>query len=252
MANRWGTMEIARDCIFLGSKVTADGDCSHEIKRHLLLGRKAMNNLDSILKSRDITLLTKVHLVKAMIFPVVMWGLDHKEGRMPKNWCIWTVVLEKTLCIPWTARSSNKFILKEISPGYSLEGQMLKLKFQYFSHQMRSELVMDREACMLRSMWSQRVRHEEWLNWTDAKSQLIGKDPDAGKDWRKEEKRMTENKMVAWYQWLNAHEFVEQALGGGGGQVSLAWSMGLQSPTRLSDWTATNPWRFLDPHRSLY
>ena len=149
--------------------ITADGDCSHEIKRHLLLGRKAMTNLDSILKSRDITLPTKVILVKAMIFPVVMWVLDQKEGRMPKNWYIWTVVLEKTLCIPWTARSSNQSILREISPEYSLEGQMLKLKLQYFSHLMWSELVMDREAWMLQSMWSQRVGHD-WvteLNWCE-------------------------------------------------------------------------------------
>ena len=122
--------------IFLGSKITADGDCSHEIKRHLLLGRKAVVNLDSILKSRDVTLPTKVHLVKAMVFPVVMWELDYKESWELKNWCVWTVVLEKTR-VPWTARRSNQSILKEIRAGCSLEGLMLKLKLQCFGHLMR-------------------------------------------------------------------------------------------------------------------
>ena len=100
MANRWGTVETVSDFIFRGSKITADGDCSHEIKRRLLLGRKVTTNLDSILKSRDITFSAKVHLVKAMVFPVVMygmWELDYKESWAPKNWCFWTVVLEKTL-----------------------------------------------------------------------------------------------------------------------------------------------------------
>ena len=122
-----------------GSKITADGDCSHEIKRHLLFGRKAMTNLDSILKSRDITSSTKVHLVIALVFPVVMYGCeswDYKESWAPKNWCFWTVVLEKTLRVPWTTRISNQFILKQISPGCSLEGLMLKLKLQYFGHLM--------------------------------------------------------------------------------------------------------------------
>jgi len=118
-----------------GSKITEDGDCSHEIKRHLLLGRKVMTNLDSILKSRDVTLPTKVHLIKAMVFPVVspvwMWELDYKESWVPKNWCFRTVILEKTLERPlcW---QEIKPILKEISPEYSLEGLMLKLKLQYF------------------------------------------------------------------------------------------------------------------------
>ena len=122
-----------------GSKITADSDCSHEIKRHLLLGRKVMTNLDSILKSRDITLPTKVRLVKAMVFPVVMYGCeswDYKESWVLKNWCFWPVVLEKTLESPWTSRRSNQFILKETSPGCSLEGLMLKLKLQYFGHLM--------------------------------------------------------------------------------------------------------------------
>ena len=126
--------------IFEGSKITADGDWSHEIKRRLRLGRKVMTNLDSILKSRDITLPTNVHLVKAMVFSsthVWMWEVDYKESWAPKNRCFWTVVLEKTLESPLTARRSNQSILKEINPEYSLEGLMLKLKLQYFGHLMR-------------------------------------------------------------------------------------------------------------------
>ena len=124
-------METVRDFIFLGSKITADGNCSHEIKRHLLLGRKAMTNLNSILKSRDITLLTKVCLVKAMFFPVVMYGCEiwtikkaeHQRTGAFELWC-WRRLLK----VPWTARRSNQSTLKEISPEYSLEGLMLKLK----------------------------------------------------------------------------------------------------------------------------
>ena len=131
------TVETVADFIFLGSKITADGDCSHEIKRRLLLGRKVMTNLDSILKSRDITLSTKVCLVKAMVFPVVMNGCEswtirkaeHRRIDAFKLWC-W----RRLLRVPWTARRSNQSILKEISPGYSLEGLMLKLK--YFGHLM--------------------------------------------------------------------------------------------------------------------
>ena len=125
--------------IFGGSKITADGDCSHEIKRHLILGRKAMTNLDSILKSRDITLSTKVHQVKAMVFPVVMYGCESwtiKKAECPRIdafelWC-WGRLLR----VPWTARRSNQSFLKEISPRCSLEGLMLKLKLQYFGHLM--------------------------------------------------------------------------------------------------------------------
>ena len=133
------TMETVTDFTFLGSKITADGDCSHEIKRLLLPGRKVMTNLDSILKSRDITLPTKVHLVKAMVFPMVMHGCESqtikKAERQRINafelWC-W----RRLLRVPWTARGSNQSILKEISPGCSLEGLMLKLKLQYFGHLM--------------------------------------------------------------------------------------------------------------------
>ena len=124
------TMEIVRDFIFLGSKITADGDYSHEIKRHLLLGRKARTNLDSILKSRDITLLTKVHLVKAVVFPLVMSGCESGAIKKAEHWRIDAFELwcwRRLLRVPWTARRSNQSILKEISPEYSLEGLMLKV-----------------------------------------------------------------------------------------------------------------------------
>ena len=134
------TVETVAEFIFLGFKITVDGDCSHEIKRCLLLRRKVMTNLDSILKSRDITLPTKVHLVKAMVFPVVMYGCESwtvKKAECQRIdafevWC-WRSLLR----VPWTARRSNQSILKEISPGISLEGMMLKLKLQYFDHLLR-------------------------------------------------------------------------------------------------------------------
>ena len=130
-------METVTEFIFLGSKITADGDCSHEIKRHLLLGRKVMTNLDSILKSRDITLSTKVHLGKAMVFPVVMYGCENWTIKKAERqridafelWC-W----RRLLRVPWTTRRSNQSILREISPEYSLEGLILKLKLRYFGH----------------------------------------------------------------------------------------------------------------------
>ena len=133
------TIETVTEFIFMGSKITADGDCHHEIKRCLLLGRKAMTNLDSILKSRDITLPTKVHLVKAIVFPVVMYGCEswtvkkaeHRRIDAFELWC-W----RRLLRVPWTARRSNQSILKEISPEYSLEELMLKRKLQYFGHLM--------------------------------------------------------------------------------------------------------------------
>ena len=131
------TVETVVDFIFLGSKSTADGDCIHEIKRHLLLGRKAMTNLDSIFKSRDITLPTKVHLVKAMVFPVVMFGCESwtiKKAESQRidafELCCW----RRLLRVPWTIRQSNQSILKEITPDYSLEGLILKLKLQYFGY----------------------------------------------------------------------------------------------------------------------
>ena len=141
MVNRWGNSgNSVRLYFWGGSKITADGDCSHEIKRCLLFGRKVMTNLDSILKSRDITLPTKVRLVKAMVFPIVMYGCEswtikkaeHRRIDAFELWC-W----KRLLRVPWTARTSNQSILKEISPGCSLEGLMLKLKLQYSAHLMR-------------------------------------------------------------------------------------------------------------------
>ena len=152
-----------------GSKIIADGDCSHEIKRHLLLGRKAITNLGSILKIRDITLTTKVHLVKVMVFPVVMYGCeswDYKESWVPKNWCFWTVVLEKTLRVSWTARRSNQSILKEISPEYSLEGLMLKLKLQYFGHLMWKANTLEK-TLILRKIEGGRRRERQRMRWLD-------------------------------------------------------------------------------------
>ena len=133
------TVEIVSDFILVGSQITADGDCSHEIKRCLLLGRKVMTNLDSIFKSRDVTLLTEVRLVKAMVFPVVMYGYESWTVKKAEGqridalelWC-W----RRLLRVPWTARRSNQSTLKEINPGISLEGMMLKLKLQYFGHLM--------------------------------------------------------------------------------------------------------------------
>ena len=133
------TVETVTDYLFGGSKITADGDCSHEIKRHLLLGRKVVTKLDSILKNRDITWSTKVHLIKAMVFPVVMYGCESQTVREAEClkidafelWC-W----RRFLRVPWTARRSNQFILKEITPGCSLERLMLKLKLQYLGHLM--------------------------------------------------------------------------------------------------------------------
>ena len=164
--------------LFLGgSKITADGDCNHEIKRCLLLGRKVMTNLDSVLKSRDIILPTMVHLVKAMVFPEVMYGCESwtiKKAECQridafKLWC-W----RRLLRVPWTARRPNQSILKETSPEYSLEGLMVKLKFQYFGHLMRR---------------------------TDSfeKTLILG--------CRQEEKGTTEDEMVGWHHWLNGHEF---------------------------------------------
>ena len=134
------TVETVSEFILGGSKITADGDCSHEIKRRLLLGRKVMTNLDGIFKSRDITLPTKVHLIKAMVFPVVMYGVEsstvkkveHRRIDAFELWC-W----RRLLRVPWTARKSNQSILKEISPGCSLEGLMLKVKLQHFGHLMQ-------------------------------------------------------------------------------------------------------------------
>ena len=150
MVNRWGNSGNSVRFILGSSKITADGDCRHEIRRHLFLGRKVMTNLDSILKSRDITLPTKVRLVKAMVYPVVMYGCESwtiKKVELQKIdafevWC-W----RRLLRVPWTARRSNQSILKEVSPGCSLEGLMLKLKLHYFGHLMQSWLIGKRPWC---------------------------------------------------------------------------------------------------------
>ena len=170
------TVETVTDFIFLGSKITADGDCSHEIKRCLLLGRRVMTNLDSILKSRDTTLPTKFHLVKAMVFPVVMYGYESwTMKKVLKNVCFWTVVLEKTLESPLDC--------KEIQPVHS-EDQPWDF------------------------IGRNGAKAETPVLWPPhAKSWLILKDPDAGKDWRQEEKLTTENEMVGCYHWLDEHEF---------------------------------------------
>ena len=168
--------ETVADFIFWGSKITADGDCSHEIKRCLLLGREVMTNLDSILKSRDITLPTKAHLVKAMVFSsghVWMWVLDYKESWVQNNWCFWTVMLVKT--------HESPLDCKEIQPVHPKGNQ--------------SWIFIGRTE----------AEAEIPIFWPpDAKNWLIWKDPDAGRDWRQEEKGTTEDEMVGW---LNGHEF---------------------------------------------
>ena len=162
-------METVADFIFFCSKITADSDYSYKIKRHLLLGRKVMTNINSILKSRDITLWTKVHLVKAMVFPVVMYGCkswtikkaEHRRIDSFELWC-W----RRLLRVPWTARRSNQSILKEISPGCSLEGLMLKLKLQYFGHLMwRADSF--EKTLMLGNTESRRRRRRHRMRWLD-------------------------------------------------------------------------------------
>ena len=172
-------METVREFVFLGSKITADGDCSHEIKSRLLLRRKKksyiMTNIDSILKGRDIILSTKVHLLKAMVFPQIVYGCESLTTKKAEHWRIDAFELwcwGRLLRVPWTARRSNQSILREISPGYSLERLMLKLKLQYY-----------------------------------AKSWLTGKDPVPGRDWGQEEKGSTENEMAGWHHRLNGHGF---------------------------------------------
>ena len=161
--------ETVRYLILGSSKITADGDCSHEIKRRLLLGRKVMTNLDSILKNRDITLPTEVHLVEAMIFPVVMYGCEswtikkaeHQKVDAFELWC-W----RRLLRVPWTARRSNQPILKEISPGCSLKGLMLKLKLQYFGHLMQRTDSLEK-ALMLGGIEGGRRRQQQRMKWLD-------------------------------------------------------------------------------------
>ena len=214
------TVETVADFIFGGSKIIADGDCSHEIKRRLLLGRKVMTKLDGILKSRDITLSTKVRLVKAMVFPVVMYGCESWTVKKAEHWRIDVFQLwcwRRPLRVPWTARRSNQSILKELSPEYSRT---------------------DAEA-------------ETPILWSpDVKSWVLGKDPDAGKDWRREEKRMIEDEMVGWHHWLDGHEF-EQAPGVGDGQGSLVccspWGHRESDVTEQLNWTELILWGWSVP-----
>ena len=163
------TLETLADFIFLGSKITADGDCRHEIKRRLLLGRKVMTNLDSILKSRDITLPTKVCLVKAMVFPVVMYGCESWTIKKAEPWRIDAFELwcwKRLLRVPWTARRYNQSILKEISPECSLQGLMLKLKFQYFGHLMwRADSF--EKTLMLGKIEGRGRRGRQRMRWLD-------------------------------------------------------------------------------------
>ena len=169
------TMETVTDVIFLSSQITADGDFSHEIKRHLLLGRNAMANIDSILKSRDIPLLTKICLVKAMVYPVVMYGCKNWTLKKAENqrivalklWC-W----KRHLRVPWTARRSNQTVLEETGPEYTLEGLMLKLKFKYFGHLMTRTDSLEKTP-MLGKIEGRRRRGRQRMRWLDCITDLM-------------------------------------------------------------------------------
>ena len=169
------TMETVRDFIFLGSKITVHGDCSHEIKRCLLLGRKAMTNLDSVLKTRDITLPTNVHIVKTMVFPAVMYGCERWTIKKAEHWRIDVFELwcwRRLLKVPWTARRSNQSILKEINPEYSLEGLMLKLKLQYLGHLMWRAHSLEK-TLMLGKSEGRRRRRWPRMRWLDGTTESM-------------------------------------------------------------------------------
>ena len=209
------TVETASDFIFLGSKITADGDCSHEIKRGLLLGRKVMTNLDSIFKSRDITLPTKVRVVKAMVFPVVMYGCESWTVKKAEHWKIDAFELwcwRRLLKVPWNARISNQSILKEISPGISLEGMMLKLKLRYFGHLM-PRVDSWEKTLMLRGIGGRRRRGQQRM------------------------------KMAGWHHWLNGRES-EWTPGVGDGQGGLvccdSWGRKELDTIERLNWTELN------------
>ena len=199
-------METVTDLIYLGSQITADGDWNREIKRHSLLGRKAMTNLNSILKSRDITLPTKVHLIQAMIFGCESWTIKKAEHRRIDAFELWC--WRKLLRVPWTARRSTQSVLKEISPGCSLEGLKLKLKLQYYGHPMWRPDSLEK-TLMLGKIWGQ-------------------------------EKGTTETKMFGWHHWLNGHGF-GWTLGVDDGQGGLvccgSWGCKESDTTEQLNWT---------------
>ena len=175
-------VEVVTDFPFSGSKITRDSDCIHEIRRHLLFGRRTMTNLSSVLKSRDITLQTKVHVVKTMVFSVVTFSHESWTQKKVEHWRTDAFQLwcwRRLLKVPWTARRSNQSILRKINPEYSLEGLMMMLKLQYFGK-------------------------------SDANSWLIGKVPDAGKDWGQKKKRVSEDEMAGWHHRCNGHELGRQ------------------------------------------
>ena len=170
------TVETVSDFILGGSKITTNGDCSHEIKRRLLLGRKVMTNLDSILKSRDIILQTKVHLVKAIVFPVVMYGceLDCEEGWVPKNWFFWTVVLEKTLEIPLDCKKIQPVHSEGDQPWISSEGMMLKLKLQYMGHLIRRVDSLEKTLMLGGTLWAGgEGDNRGWDGWMASLTQWV-------------------------------------------------------------------------------
>ena len=229
--------ETVTDFIFLSSKITADGDCSHEMKRHLLLGRNAMTNLDSILKRRDITLPTKVHKVKAMVFLVVTYGCEswiikkaeHQRIDAFELWC-W----RRLLRVPWTAQRSNQSILKEINPEYSLEGQMLKLKLQYFGHWCERPTHWKRPWCWERLMAEGEEGNRGWDGWMNmslCKLWEIVKDKEA---WHVEVHRVAKSQ-TQLSNWTTRHQILD---------ISIYWTISLFVPS-FPLWNMVRPvtWR---------